>query len=66
MAQSAGQRMRAQTQLNPTEPAIVIPNWVKNVPEVPLMNVTGMNTAMKTSVHEMTATDTSLIASRVA
>ena len=30
------------------------------------MKVTGMNTAMKTSVQEITATDTSLIASRVA
>ena len=45
---------------------MVIPNWVKNVPLVPLMNVTGMNTAMNTSVHDTTATDTSLNASRVA
>ena len=45
---------------------MVTPNWVKNEPEVPLMNVTGINTAINTSVHEITATDTSLIASRVA
>ena len=30
------------------------------------MKATGINTAMNTSVHEMTATDTSLIACRVA
>ena len=58
--------MRAQTHDRPTEEAIVIPNWVKKEPDVPLMKVTGMNTAMKTSVQEITATDTSLIASRVA
>ena len=66
MAHNAGQSTNAQTQERPTEPAIVIPNWVKNVPLVPLMKVTGMNTAMKTNVQDMTATDTSLIASRVA
>ena len=58
--------MRADTHDRPTAEAIVTPNWVKNVPDVPPMNVTGMNTAMKTSVHETTATDTSLMACRVA
>ena len=66
IAQRAGQRTSAQTQESPTEPAIVIPNWVKKVPDVPDMKVTGMKTAIKTRVHEITATDTSLRASRVA
>ena len=66
MAHNAGQRTSAQTQLRPTEPAIVIPNCVKNEPDVPGMNATGTNTAMNTSVHEITATDTSLMAWRVA
>ena len=50
----------------PTDEAMVTPNCVKNEPLVPDMNITGMNTAMKTSVHEMTATVTSDRASRVA
>ena len=66
IAQRAGQSTNAQTQDRPTAPARVMPNWVKNVPDVPLMKVTGMKTAMKTSVHEITAIDTSLSASRVA
>ena len=66
MAHRAGQRVSADTHDNPTEEAMVTPNCVKKLPEVPGMNATGMNTAMKTSVHEMTATDTSLMASRVA
>ena len=66
MAVSAGQRVSAERQLSPTELAIVIPNCVKNVPLVPGMKVTGMNTAMKTSVQLMTATVTSLMASFVA
>ena len=36
------------------------------MPDVPPMNVTGMNTAMKTIVHVMTAIVTSPIASFVA
>ena len=39
---------------------------MKNVPDVPGMNITGTNTAMKTRVHETTATDTSFMAWRVA
>ena len=66
MTHKAGQRTSALTHDRPTEPAMVIPNWVKKVPDVPLMKVTGMNTAIKTSVQEITATDTSLMASRVA
>ena len=50
----------------PTEEASVTPNCVKNVPDVPDMKVTGMNTAMNTKVHEMTAIDTSFMAWRVA
>ena len=46
----------------PTDEAIVTPNWVKNVPEVPGMKVTGINTAINTKVHDTTATDTSLMA----
>ena len=42
------------------------PNCVKKVPDVPLMNVTGIKTAMNTSVQEMTATETSDMAWRVA
>ena len=42
------------------------PNCRKNEPEVPGMKATGINTAMKTSVHEMTAMETSLMAWRVA
>ena len=66
MAQRAGQSVRADTHDRPTDEAIVTPNWVKNVPDVPGMKVTGMNTAINTSVHDMTATDTSLMACRVA
>ena len=66
MAQSAGQSVSAEMQESPTEEAIVTPNWVKNVPDVPGMNITGTNTAMNTSVHETTATDTSFMAWRVA
>ena len=46
----------------PTDEAIVTPNWVKKVPEVPGMKVTGIKTAINTKVHETTATDTSLMA----
>ena len=66
MAHNAGHSVSADTHDRPTDEASVTPNWVKNEPEVPGMNATGINTAMKTSVHEMTATDTSLIAWRVA
>ena len=45
---------------------MVTPNWVKKVPEVPGMKVTGMNTAMNTRVQLNTAVETSLKASRVA
>jgi hypothetical protein len=62
IAQRAGQSVKADTQDRPTEDAIVTPNCVKNVPDVPGMKVTGMNTAMNTKVQETTATDTSLIA----
>ena len=62
MAQSAGQSVRADTQDRPTDEAMVTPNCVKNVPDVPGMNITGMNTAINTKVHETTATDTSFIA----
>ena len=62
IAQRAGHRVNADTHDRPTDEAMVIPNWVKNVPEVPGMKVTGMNTAMNTKVHETTATDTSLMA----
>ena len=62
MAQRAGQSVKADTHDRPTDEAIVTPNCVKNVPDVPPMNVTGTNTAMNTRVHEMTATDTSAIA----
>ena len=54
--------MRADTHDKPTDEAIVTPNCVKNVPEVPGIKVTGINTAMNTKVHETTATDTSLMA----
>ena len=66
MAQRAGQSVRADTHDRPTAEAIVTPNWVKNEPDVPGMKATGMNTAINTSVHDTTATDTSLMASRVA
>ena len=66
MAHSAGHSVKADTHDRPTAEASVTPNCVKNEPDVPGMNATGMNTAMKTRVHEITATDTSLIASRVA
>ncbi len=66
MAQRAGQRVNAQTQERPTAEASVTPNCVKNEPEVPGIKATGINTAMKTSVQEITAVDTSLMASRVA
>ena len=66
MAQRAGHSVRAEMHDRPTAEASVTPNCVKNEPDVPGMKATGMNTAMKTSVHEMTATDTSLMASRVA
>ena len=56
----------ADTQDRPTEEARVTPNCVKNVPEVPDINVTGMNTAINTSVQEMTAMDTSFMACLVA
>ena len=62
MAQRAGHSVRADTHDRPTLDAIVTPNWVKKVPEVPGMNITGTNTAMNTKVHETTATDTSLMA----
>ena len=62
MAQRAGQRVSADMQERPTDEAMVTPNWVKNVPDVPGMNITGMNTAMKTRVHDTTATDTSFMA----
>ena len=66
MAQRAGQRVRAHMHDRPTEDAMVIPNCVKNVPDVPGINVTGMNTAIKTRVQLITATETSLMASLVA
>ena len=66
MAQRAGQSVKADTHDRPTAEAIVTPNWVKNVPEVPGMKVTGINTAINTNVHDITATETSLMAWRVA
>ena len=66
MAHRAGQSVRAEIHERPTAEASVTPNWVKNEPDVPGMKATGMNTAMKTSVHEITAIDTSFIACRVA
>ena len=66
IAHKAGHSMSADTHDRPTDDASVTPNCVKNDPDVPGMKATGINTAMKTRVHEMTATDTSLIASRVA
>ena len=66
IAQRAGQSVRADTHDRPTDEAMVTPNWVKNVPEVPPIKVTGTNTAINTRVHEITATDTSLMAWRVA
>ena len=62
MAQRAGHSVSADTHDRPTAEAMVTPNCVKNVPDVPPMKVTGTNTAMNTKVHEMTATDTSLMA----
>ena len=62
IAQRAGQSVRADTHDKPTDEAIVTPNCVKKVPEVPEMKVTGIKTAMNTKVHEITATDTSLMA----
>ena len=62
IAQRAGQSVRAEMHDRPTDEAMVMPNWVKNVPDVPGIKVTGINTAMNTSVHETTATDTSLMA----
>ena len=66
IAQRAGQVVKACRHDRPTAEAMVIPNCVKNVPDVPEIKVTGMNTAMKTSVHENTAIDTSFMAWRVA
>ena len=66
MAQSAGHNVRAEIHDRPTAEASVTPNWVKNEPDVPGMKATGINTAINTKVHEITAIDTSLIASRVA
>ena len=66
MAHKAGQSVSADMHDSPTEDAIVTPNCVKNVPDVPGMNVTGMNTAINTNVQETTATDTSFMACRVA
>ena len=66
MAHRAGHNVKADTQDRPTAEASVTPNCVKNEPDVPGMKATGMNTAINTSVHEITATDTSLMASRVA
>ena len=54
--------IKADTQDRPTAEAMVTPNCVKNVPEVPGIKVTGINTAINTSVQETTATDTSFIA----
>ena len=62
MAQRAGQSVKAEIHDRPTDEAIVTPNCVKNVPDVPGMNITGMNTAMKTNVQDTTATDTSFMA----
>ena len=58
IAHNAGQSVKAETHDRPTDEAIVTPNCVKNVPDVPPMKVTGMNTAINTTVHETTATDT--------
>ena len=66
IAQSAGHSVRAETHDRPTADAKVTPNCKKKLPDVPGMNATGINTAMNTNVHEITATETSLIASRVA
>ena len=62
MAHKAGQSVSADIHDRPTDDAMVTPNWVKNVPDLPGMKATGINTAMKTSVQEITATDTSLMA----
>ena len=62
----AGQSVNADTHDKPTADASVTPNCRKKLPDVPGMKATGMNTAIKTSVHEITAMDTSLMAWRVA
>ena len=66
MAHKAGHSVKADTHERPTADASVTPNCVKNEPDVPGMNATGMNTAINTKVHEITAIDTSLMAWRVA
>ena len=58
--------VKAERQEIPTEPAMMVPNCLKNVPEVPDMNVTGINTAINTHVVEITAAVTSLSATVVA
>ena len=47
MAQRAGQSVNADTHERPTAEAMVTPNCVKNEPDVPGMNATGINTAIK-------------------
>ena len=58
--------VRAERQDIPTEPAMMKPNCLKKVPEVPDMKVTGMNTAINTNVVEITAAVTSFSAAVVA
>ena len=58
--------VKADTADSATEAAMMIPNCMKKVPEVPDMNVTGMNTAMKTNAVEIQAAVTSLKASLTA
>ena len=65
-AQRAGHSTSADTQDRPTAEASVTPNCRKKLPDVPGIKATGINTAINTSVHDTTATDTSLIACRVA
>ena len=65
-AHNAGHKVRALTIERPTAVAMVMPNCVSKTPAVPPMKVTGMNTAMNTSVQETTAIVPSLMASRVA
>ena len=50
-----GVRLNAMKAENPTAAATVTPNSPNNRPVSPVMNDTGMNTAMSTSVVAMTA-----------
>ena len=66
MAESIGSSVKLTKSDTSTATATVMPNWKKNLPMIPDMNATGMNTATIAKVVAMTASPISSVPSRAA